>query len=278
LIEFSSYNAANNQNYSDNGSTNGFSNIRPEMWDLNRKISTNDIPHRFVASWVYELPVGSGKLLDFKNGLANQLLGGWRVGGSFNASSGFVAPIANGGTNTINGLPDRVTGVSLEVPKELQKWYDGRTQVTLPSGRVITPCRGCFLKYNIDAFAGRIVTTPNGSIIPDLFWYGTSAATFAGLRANSTWNANMSLEKSFKVGERFSFDLSAQATNVFNHTQFRPGINTSFGGTVLPATIAANPTLNLKLGQLQDVANTWGAFTQNAYDPRQFEMVLKIRF
>jgi TonB dependent receptor-like, beta-barrel len=278
LIEFSSYNAANNQNYSDNGSTNGFSNIRPEMWDLNRKISTNDIPHRFVASWVYELPVGSGKLLDFKNGLANQLLGGWRVGGSFNASSGFVAPIANGGTNTINGLPDRVTGMSLELPKELQKWYDGRTQVTLPSGRVITPCRGCFLKYNIDAFAGRIVTTPNGSIIPDLFWYGTSAATFAGLRANSTWNANMSLEKSFKVGERFSFDLSAQATNVFNHTQFRPGINTSFGGTVLPATIAANPTLNLKLGQLQDVANTWGAFTQNAYDPRQFEMVLKIRF
>jgi len=29
---------------------------------------------------------------------------------------------------------------------------------------------------------------------------------------------------------------------------------------------------------LQDVANTWGAFTQNTYDPRQIEMVLKIRF
>jgi outer membrane receptor protein involved in Fe transport len=278
LIEFSSYNAANNQGYSDGGSTNGFSNIRPEMWHLNRKLSTNDIPHRLVASWIYELPIGVGKLLDFRNSLANRLIGGWRIGGSFNASSGFVAPIANGGTNTINGLPDRVTGVPLELPKDLQKWYDGRTQVRLPSGRVITPCRGCFLKYNIDAFAGRIVTAPNGSVIPDLFWYGTSAATFDELRANSTWNVNLALEKSFKAWERLEFNLSAQTTNLFNHTQFKPGINASFGGTVLPATITANPTLNLKLGQLQDVANTWGAYTQNTYDPRQIELVLKIRF
>ena len=278
LIEFSSYNAANNNGYGDGGSTNGFSNIRPEMWATNRKISTNDIPHRFVASYVYDLPIGAGKLLDFKNGLANRLIGGWRVGGSFNASSGFVAPLANGGTNSINGLPDRVAGVDLELPKSLQKWYDGRTQVTLPSGRVITPCNRCFLKYNIDAFAGRIVTTPNGSVIPDLFWYGTSAATFGDLRANGIWNTNMSLEKAFKVGERLSVDLSAQATNLLNHTQFKPGLNMSFGGTVIPATITANPTLNLKLGQLQDTANTWGSYTQNVYDPRQFEMVLKIRF
>jgi hypothetical protein len=278
LIEFSAYNAANNNGYGDGGSTNGFSNIRPEAWATNRKISTNDIPHRLVASWVYELPIGGGKLLDFKNGVANRVIGGWRVGGAFNASSGFVAPIANGGTNTINGLPDRVPGADVEVPKALQRWYDGRTQVTLPSGRVITPCNRCFLKYNIDAFAARVVTTPNGSVIPDLFWYGTSAATFSDLRANSNWNVNMSLEKTFKAWERWEFNLSAQATNLFNHTQFKPGINMSFGGTVLPATITANPTLGLKVGQLQDVANTWGAFTQNTYDPRQVEMVLKIRF
>jgi hypothetical protein len=55
-------------------------------------------------------------------------------------------------------------------------------------------------------------------------------------------------------------------------------VQTSFGGTVIPATITANPTLNLKLGQLQDVANTWGAYTMNTYDPRQFELVMKLRF
>jgi trimeric autotransporter adhesin len=278
LIEMSSYNAANNNNYSDSGSTNAFSHLRPEQWDLNRKLSTNDTPHRFVASWVYDLPVGNGKLLNLGNSLADKLVGGWRLGGAFTASSGFVAPLSNGGTNSINGLPDRVPGVPLELPKNLQKWYDGRTQVTLPSGRVITPCNRCFLKYNIDAFAGRLVTTPNGSVIPDLFWYGTSAATFNEMRSPSIWNVNLSLEKSFRFGERFSAELSAQATNLFNHTQFRPGLNTSFGGTVIPATITANPTLNLKLGQLQDTANTWGTYTQNAYDARQIEMVLKVRF
>jgi hypothetical protein len=143
---------------------------------------------------------------------------------------------------------------------------------------VITPCNRCFLKYNIDAFQGRIATGPNGVAIPDLFWYGTSAATFDDLRSPSAWNSNMSLEKSFKLKEKFEFNLSAQATNIFNHTTFRPGVQTSFGGTVIPATITANPTLNLKLGQLQDVANTWGAYTMNTYDPRQFELVMKLRF
>ncbi len=278
LIEFSSYNAANNQNFSDGGSTNGFSNIRPEAWRTNRKISTNDIPHRFVASYVYELPIGNGKLLNLKSDIANKVIGGWRIGGSFNASSGFVAPISNGGTNSINGLPDRLPGVDIEVPKALQRWYNGTTQVTLPSGRVVTPCNRCFLKYNIDAFQGRLATGPNGVAIPDLFWYGTSAATFNDLRANGAWNTNMSLEKTFKLGERFNLELAAQTTNIFNHTTFRPGVQTSFGGTVIPATITANPTLNLKLGQLQDVVNTWGAFTQNSYDARQIEFVLKLRF
>ena len=169
-------------------------------------------------------------------------------------------------------------GVPIEVPKDLQRWYDGNTTVTLPSGRRITPCSGCFLKYNIDAFAGRVVSGPNGTPIADLFWYGDSAATFADMRSNSMWNANLALEKNFRFGERYSLNLSAQATNVFNHTQFRPGLNTSFGGTVLPATITANPSQNLKVGQLLDTNNTFGTFRQNAYDGRQIELVAKFRF
>ena len=37
-----------------------------------------------------------------------------------------------------------------------------RRRVTLPSGRVITPPNRTYLKYNPDAFVGRVVTTPNG--------------------------------------------------------------------------------------------------------------------
>jgi hypothetical protein len=199
------------------------------------------------------------------------------MGGSLNIQSGLVSQISGGGTNSINGLPDLVNGVPLEVPKALQRWYDGVTPVTLPSGRVITPCNRCFLKYNIDAFAGRTVTSPNGTILPDLFWYGTSAASFSAIRSPRTWTSNMSLEKNIKFGERYSLNLSAQASNVFNNTQLRSSINTGMGGTVLPATITANPTQNLKIGQLQS-GGTFGTFGQGAGDPRQIEMVMKFRF
>ncbi len=278
LLATNRYNAQTNQGYADGGEINYFPYRRPDMLSLNRKITTNDVPHRLVASWVYDLPFGRGSLFPTDQPVLNVLVSGWRVGGAVTRQSGFVFPLASGGTNSINNLPNRVPGVPLEVPKELQRWYDGRTTVTLPSGRRVTPCNGCFLKYNIDAFSGQVVTGPNGIPIADIFWYGHAAATFGEMRSNPFWNTNLSLEKSIKMGERYSLILSAQATNVFNNVQFRPGLNTSFGGTVLPSTVAANPTLNLKVGQLLDTANTFGTFRQNAYDPRQIELVAKFRF
>ncbi len=275
-IEMSNYNAQSNNGYGDSNS-NYFSNIRPDLYRTNRKPSTNDMPHRFVASWVYDLPVGGGRLLDLKNSFLNAAIGGWRLGGSATIQSGLLSQISGGGTNSINGLPDLVAGVPFEVPKELQRWYDGKTSVTLPSGRVITPCNRCFLKYNIDAFAGRVVTGPNGTPIADLFWYGTAAAGYSRIRSPRFWNSNVALEKNFRFREKYSIEISAQATNVFNNTQLRGSINTSTGGTVLPNTVAANPTQNLKVGQLQS-SGTFGTFGQSANDPRQIEMVMKFRF
>ena len=53
------------------------------------------------------------------------------------------------------------------LPENLWGWYDGNTRVTLPSGRIITPPARTYLKYNPDAFAGRVVTTPNGRVVAD---------------------------------------------------------------------------------------------------------------
>ncbi|HEY6402440.1 MAG TPA: TonB-dependent receptor, partial [Blastocatellia bacterium] len=76
------YNAQTNQGYADGGEINYFSNLRPDLQHLNRKITTNDTPHRVVANWVYDLPVGKGGRFDFKQPLLNGILGGWRVAGS----------------------------------------------------------------------------------------------------------------------------------------------------------------------------------------------------
>ena len=65
-------------------------------------------------------------------------------------------------------------------------------------------------------------------------------------------------------------------TDVFNQTPFKPTINATFGATVVQSTLdnAANAPLKLKLGH---TASTFGTFTQDAYDGRQIEFVLKIR-
>lgn len=276
LLASSRFNAETNQNYNDGGTTGYLAYRRPEDFDKNRRLTTSDVPHRFSINWVYDLPIGNGKMFNLSNKVINSIAGGWRLGGWFNVQSGFIAPIS-GGSNALNGLPDRVPGVSLEVPKDLQRWYDGKTTVSLPSGRKITPCSGCFLKYNIDAFSTRVVSTPNGSILPDLFWYGNAASTYNELRSNANWDTNISLEKSFKVGERFNFNLSAQATNLFNHTRFRPGLTMGGGG----ATKISEDTVTKVVKYSSELTGTsnFGTYNRsNVYDPRQIEMVLKLRF
>lgn len=47
------------------------------------------MPHRFVASYIYELPFGRGKkFMGQASGFANQLIGGWQIAGITSISSG----------------------------------------------------------------------------------------------------------------------------------------------------------------------------------------------
>ena len=176
--------------------------------------------------------------------MLNGFLGGWNVGSVLTAQSGqpqagFGMPPAGG---TINGLGDRISGVPVEVPKELRRWYTSpdaadRT-VTLPSGRQVTVCRYCFLKYSSDAFAGRVVQLPNGSIAPDIYWFGTAEPRYDDVRTLGRFNVNMSVQKELRITERIKAQFSAEACNVLNKTQFRPAMNAGLTGTFTNLTAA----------------------------------------
>ncbi|MCI0623696.1 MAG: TonB-dependent receptor, partial [Acidobacteria bacterium] len=192
----------------------------------NYSLLTTDIPHRLLVSYVYELPFGAGKRFTPQNRVIQALVSGWRTGGVFFTQSGLPMQIVGGANGALNGRPNRLAGVPIEVPKELQRWYDGKTTVTLPSGRQIRPCNFCFLKYSSDAFQGQVVTTADGSVANDIFWYGNAALSYNDLRTFGQTNWNASLERTFRLKEGISMEFSAQATNVLNHTQFRPpGVN-----------------------------------------------------
>jgi hypothetical protein len=240
----------------------------------NQRFSDHDIRHRFVATWVYELPFGRGKRWAADNGVLNWIIGGWKVGGNYLAQTGTPNNIGGGNTNSINGRPNRVPGEAAEVPRELQRWYDGRTTITLPNGQRITPCAFCFLKYNLGAFRGATTTAANGNTILDMMWWGTAATNYADITGPGRDNLNLSLEKNFKVKERVEFLLSAEATNALNNVQFRPRMRSVSAGALQPTR---DPSRGLEVGMGTN-SNFGTIDASNTFDPRQIEFRLRIRF
>ncbi|MES2391007.1 MAG: TonB-dependent receptor, partial [Acidobacteriota bacterium] len=80
--------------------------------------SAFDVRNRFVASSLYDLPIGPNKLVPVNNKLLNALIGGWQVGGIFTHQTGAVATPQLGADNSniqgAGGNYDRpsATGIS----------------------------------------------------------------------------------------------------------------------------------------------------------------------
>jgi len=263
-----------NNNFGENG---GFfsNNVDRRNFKNSYNLSTNDIPHRFVGTVVYNLPFGKGRKFDISNKFANAIIGGWNFGNVLSLQSGQPQQ-GFGGCNSLNNQCDRIPGVDIEVPRNLQRWYDSpnlpdRT-VSLPSGRQITVARFNFLRYNPEAFRGRVVTLPNGTVAPDIYWYGDSAARYNDVRGNSYLNHNVSLQKEVKVTDRVGVLFSAEATNIWNRAQFTGSINGGSGNVFL----APNTARGVQPGMIQN--ENFGTFGLGTLDPRQVELRIRIRF
>ena len=81
-----------------------------------KSISTQDIPHTVVLSYLYELPVGKGRRFLNDNKLLDLALGGWEIGGVQRYQSGqpisFVCQSSIPGQD--NCIRDSLTGTSFK--------------------------------------------------------------------------------------------------------------------------------------------------------------------
>ena len=73
--------------YTVSRSTERFSLLNNTDAKPERRLADADIPHRFVASGIWELPFGKGRRFEL-SGLARALLGGWSVQGIYNLQNG----------------------------------------------------------------------------------------------------------------------------------------------------------------------------------------------
>src|SRR5262249_37480781 len=97
-----------------------------------RAIGSQDIAHRFVTSFVYELPFGKGKRFGARvDPLTNWLIGGWQANGIVSFQSGLPLIITQGQNNvglfnptqrpTWNGRDANLGG---STDDRLKKWFD----------------------------------------------------------------------------------------------------------------------------------------------------------
>lgn len=166
-----------------------------------KSFSPNDIPHRLVASYIYELPFGRGKRFSF-SGPLNQLLGGWQISGVFSYQNAFPLRFTTSLTNPVFGGPIR------------------------PNVTNGTPFRASTAGETFDPFKDNYIS-PGLMTLPPAYTFGNTAFNY-NLRGFASYNEDFMLAKIFHVGERLRFELRGESFNAFNRVVWRaPSTNVS---------------------------------------------------
>jgi hypothetical protein len=190
-----------------------------------------NIPQMFAANYVYDLPIGTGKLISTGNRLADYIIGGWQWNGIVTARSGQAFQVTASGDIAYTGNASTYERAD-EVGNPFQSGtISGNPSCTPPAGHVKTETQW----FNPCAF----VTPPIGS-------YGTTGRyPFIG---PTYWDYDTGLQRSFPIHEQVSFNLKAEAFNAFNHPVLgNPGtsVNASSGFGVITGTASTQRLLQL---------------------------------
>jgi TonB-dependent receptor-like protein len=198
-------------------SSNASSAIAQNAFDLRaeRGLSDFDIRHRFVASTIWEIPLGKGHKV-FGGGPLAHVFGGWQTSGILSMQSGrpFTAVLSGDFSNTLN-RNDRpnLVGDPNSGPKTVEQWFN----------------KAAFQTQTVGSFgtAGRnIIIGP-------------------GLQ-----NFDFALSRNFNVTERFRIQFRTELFNAFNHANFNyPGAtsNASSFGQIASALDPRQMQFGLKI-------------------------------
>ena len=182
--------------------------------DYSRSIA--DVPNRFVASGVFEVPFKS------KNSFLNAVAGGWEITGIFQAQSGQLVDIQSGIDSNRNGdnAGDRV----LFNASGNRNVGSGVVGLTLVNGVVTQVAVGSSPNTNVRAY---LAVNPNAAWVQAGYFAVGLANGGAGLAPRNAYrtrplsNTDMDFIKNTRFGKegRYNFQIGAEAHNVFNHRE-----------------------------------------------------------
>lgn len=206
-----------------------------------------DVRHRFVLSYVYDLPFGRGRAFGGNaSGVANQIIGNWQMTGVLSAATGNYYTATD-----INNISGSDCGGTVG-------YYCSRpTLVGNPNAR---PCVPGTL-FNTCAFVDNT----------NLGTFGDAGRNIIEGPGYTTWDT--SLVKQFPLNERMHLEFRAEFFNILNHVNYLFG---QFGA------ISAEPTpLELDPNNINTVQNPTASpfgYPLAARAPRQIQFALKFYF
>jgi hypothetical protein len=168
-----------------------------------------DRRHRFLATYLYDLPFGRGQRWLSTGPALNTIVGGWQVGGVVIAQSGpFLTPTEStydpANTNILSTVyaarPDRVAGQSPYAPhRNTTQWL------------------------NPNAFSYTSLSQVDSTGAPTGIGIGRfGTAPVGGFEGPGTTNFSLSLMKNISFTEKFKFQMAVEASNLFNHRNYEP--------------------------------------------------------
>jgi hypothetical protein len=209
-----------------------------------KSLSTQDLPHVFVTSFIYEFPFGKGrKFLD--HGVARWFAGGWQAGAIVRYQSG--TPISFGCAPSIPGWDNCVRfnqrpGSSLESAAS----KNGKVNPFIVASSGADPSLNSLFNLNTtrDPANGAFVD-PNGARNGGAYQLGTLPRVESQLRLNSYYNEDLSFIKETPIREKVNFQLKLELLNAFNRHAW-----------ALPDVVPTDSLFGVPTGTLGNPRNT----------------------
>jgi hypothetical protein len=186
-----------------------------------------DVRHNFNVSALYALPIGKGKHWNL-GGAGNALLGDWEIGGIVNARSGVPIEVLIVRPDVViqctNPAAGCTAGQVLSLPGTVNAANPlpaGFTAViNTPGGGASRNNRRPDLIAGVDPFldSDRNFLNPAAFATPAPGTYGNLSRN--ALSGPSFWQADLILNKRFRLTESINFEFRTEFFNVFNHTNF----------------------------------------------------------
>jgi hypothetical protein len=160
--------------------------------DASWALASYDINHRFVVSYLYELPIGHNRrFFAGASPFLNALIGGWQFNGITTLQAG--TPLSITANNT--------AGI-----------FGARTQ---PNNNGADPRLSGPVEERLDRYFDTSVYTQ-----PAAFTFGNETVFSPVLRAHGVRNFDLSFFKNFALRTRLTAQFRVEALNAFNRVQF----------------------------------------------------------